>query len=292
MNNFDQKESGIPQPARTIVKILVPLIIAIIILAVQPFTYENVDAGNVGIKLNLYGTNRGVDKITIVSGRVWYNTWTTRIVEFPTFIQNVDYKPFAINTVDAAKFNIDTKMQYRVLSDSVPRIYTTFRSSLQEIQGEGRYIQTAVYDAFKAIVPKYTSDSLMAKRSQFESEVEVVLKEKLGSRGIYLEQLTSNIDPPRSMADAIEAKNASIQARFKAENQAKQAVAEATVIKAKAEGEAAATIVRAKAESEANRLKQATLTPLLVEMERIRRWDGTYPTTVAGAGTNFLMQLK
>lgn len=264
----------------------------LIIFAIQPLTYENIDAGNVGIKLNLYGTNRGVDKITIVSGRVWYNTWTTRIVEFPTFVQNVDYKPFAINTVDAAKFDIDTKMQYRVLADSVPKIYTTFRSSLEDIQGEGRYIQTAVYDAFKAIVPKYTSDSLMSKRAQFESEVEVVLKERLGSRGIVLEQLTSNITPPRSMADAIEAKNASIQARFKAENQAKQAVAEATVIKAKAEGEAAATLVRARAESEANRLKQATLTPLLVEMARIAKWDGSYPTTVAGASTGFMMQMK
>ena len=92
----------------------VALFLALLIWWIQPMTYENIDAGNVGIKLNLYGTDRGVDKITIVSGRVWYNTWTTRIVEFPTFVQNVDYKPFAINTVDAARFEIDTKMQYRI----------------------------------------------------------------------------------------------------------------------------------------------------------------------------------
>jgi regulator of protease activity HflC (stomatin/prohibitin superfamily) len=242
--------------------------------------------------LNLYGTNRGVDKITIVSGRVWYNTWTTRIVEFPTYVQNVDYKPFAINTVDAAKFEIDTKMQYRVLADSVPKIYTTFRAPLSDIQGEGRYIQTAVYDAFKSIVPKYTSDSLMSKRAQFETEVEVVLKEKLSSRGIILEQLTSNITPPESMAQAIEAKNSSIQAKLAAENQAKQAVAEATVIKARADGEATATLVKARAEAEANKLKQATLTPLLVEMERVRKWDGAYPTTMLGSGSNTLINLK
>lgn len=272
----------------TFIKIAVAFVVLLITWMVQPFTYENIDAGNVGIKLNLYGTNRGVDKITIVSGRVWYNTWTTRIVEFPTFVQNVDYKPFAINTVDAAKFDIDTKMQYRVLADSVPKIYTTFRAALSDIQGEGRYIQTAVYDAFKAIVPKYTSDSLMAKRAQFETEVEVVLKERLGSRGIVLEQLTSNIAPPRSMAEAIEAKNASIQAKLRAENEAKQAIAEATVIKAKAEGEATATLVRAKAEAEANRLKQQTLTPLLLQQMWIQKWDGTLPTTQAGNSSLFL----
>jgi regulator of protease activity HflC (stomatin/prohibitin superfamily) len=274
------------------IKIAVIAIALIIAYAVQPFTYENIDAGNVGIKLNLYGSNRGVDKISIVSGRVWYNTWTTRIVEFPTFVQNVDYKPFAINTVDAARFEIDTKMQYRVLADSVPKIYTTFRAPLADIQGEGRYIQTAVYDSFKSIVPKYTSDSLMSRRAQFETEVEVVLKYKLAMRGIVLEQLTSNITPPESMAQAIEAKNSSIQAKLAAENQAKQAVAEATVIKARAEGEATATLVKARAEAEANKLKQATLTPLLVEMERVRKWNGQYPTTMLGSGANTLINLK
>lgn len=277
---------------KRIVTIAVCAVVLLIGLIIQPFTYENIDAGNVGIKLNLYGSNRGVDKITIVSGRVWYNTWTTRIVEFPTFVQNVDYKPFAINTVDAARFEIDTKMQYRVLADSVPKIYTTFRSALADIQGEGRYIQTAVYDAFKAIVPKYTSDSLMAKRAQFETEVEVVLKDKLGSRGIVLEQLTSNITPPTSMAQAIEAKNSSIQAKLAAENQAKQAIAEASVIKAKAEGEATATLVRARAEAEANKLRQATLTPLLLQQLWIQKWDGTLPTTQAGGSTNFMLGLK
>jgi len=94
------------------------------------------------------------------------------------------------------------------------------------------------------------------------------------------------------MAQAIEAKNSSIQAKLAAENQAKQAIAEASVIKAKAEGDAAATLVRARAESEANRLKQATLTPLLVEMARIQKWDGAYPTTIAGGGAGFMMNMK
>ena len=71
-------------PKRSIIKNLIKagiaFVLLIIIYAVQPFTYENIDAGNVGIKINLYGTDRGVDNITIVTGRVWYNTWTTKIV--------------------------------------------------------------------------------------------------------------------------------------------------------------------------------------------------------------------
>ena len=75
----------------------------------------------------------------------------------------------------------------------------------------------------------------------------------------------------------IDEKNASIQARLKAENEAKQAIAEATVSKAKAGGEAAALLVRTRAEAEANRLKQQSLTPLLVQQQVIQKWDGKLP---------------
>jgi hypothetical protein len=83
---------------KKILKYVAILVGLIIIYVIQPFTYENIDAGNVGIKINLYGTDRGVDNITIVTGRVWYNGWTTKIVEFPTYTQSVDYDPFVVTT--------------------------------------------------------------------------------------------------------------------------------------------------------------------------------------------------
>ena len=293
MNNYYKSEKKLIKEKydnmKKYIKIGLIILGVYIALKIQPIHYENIDAGNVGIKLNLYGTNRGVDQITLVTGRVWYNSWTTRVIEFPTYIQNVDYRPFVINTVDAARFEIDTKMQYRVVSDSVPNIYKTFRALLEDIQSEGKYIQTAVYDAFKNVVPKYTSDSLMSKRAQFEQEVELVLKNKLSSKGFILEQLTSNITPPLSMAEAIEAKNTSIQARLRAENEAKQAIAEASVTKAKAEGEASALLIKAKAESQANKLRQQTLTPLLIQQEFVKKWNGELP--VYGSVPNLFKEI-
>lgn len=38
---------------------------------------SRIDAGHVGIRVNLYGDNKGVDDITAVTGRVWYNPFTT-----------------------------------------------------------------------------------------------------------------------------------------------------------------------------------------------------------------------
>ncbi len=267
----------------------VALVTLLIIWGIQPFTYENIDAGNTGVKINLYGTNRGVDNITIVTGRVWYNTWTTKIIEFPTFTQNVDYEPFVVNTRDAAEFHVDPKLNYHVNPTSVPQIYRQYRKPLIEI--EQQFMKNTVYDAYRIVANSFTSDSVMSHREMFENKVQAVLEKSLAKDGFIYDQLTSKLDPPKSLRSMIDAKNASIQARFKAENQAKQAVAEATVIKAKAEGEAAATLVRARAESEANKLKQLTLTPLLLQQMWIQKWDGTLPTTQAGGNSSLLLGL-
>lgn len=273
---------------------LIPLAVAVGIagaaISFQPFNYENIDAGNVGIKINLYGSEKGVDDISIVTGRVWYNDWTTKIVEFPTYTQSVDYEPFAITTRDAAEFKVDPKLNYHINPAMAPKIYRQYRLSLPEIQ-QG-FMKNLVYDAYRIAANSFTSDSVMSNRETFENKVQNVLTKTLGKDGFVYDQLTSAITPPASLRDMIDGKNASIQAKLKAENQAKQAIAEATVTKAKAEGEAAATIIRAKAESEANKLRQQTLTPLLIQQLWINKWNGALPTTQTGSGSLFTIPVK
>lgn len=260
---------------KRIIKIAGIAILAIIVWFIQPITFENIDAGNVGIKINLYGTDRGVDNITIVTGRVWYNTWTTKIVEFPTYTQSVDYDPFVVTTRDAAEFSVDPKLNYHVNPAMVPQIYRQYRKPLPEI--EQQFMRNTIYDAYRIVANSFTSDSVMSNRERFENRIQTMLAKNLAKDGFVYDQLTSAITPPTSLRRMIDEKNASIQARLKAENEAKQARAEAEVIKAKADGEATATLVRARAEAEANRLRQQSLTPLLVQARMIEKWDGVLP---------------
>ncbi|SES07703.1 SPFH domain-containing protein [Pedobacter rhizosphaerae] len=264
-------------------------IVVIIVWFVQPFTFENIDAGNVGIKINLYGSDRGVDNITIVTGRVWYNTWTTKIVEFPTFTQSVDYDPFVVTTRDAAEFKVDPKLNYHVNPAMVPQIYRQYRKPLNEI--EQQFMRNTIYDAYRIVANSFTSDSVMSNRERFEDKIQLLLSKNLNKDGFVYDQLTSAITPPESLRKMIDEKNASIQARLKAENEAKQAEAEAKVKVATANGEAQALLIKAKAESEANRLRQQSLTPLLIQQQWIQKWNGTLPTTQAG-GANLMMGIK
>lgn len=262
----------------------------LVLLVVQPFTYENIDAGNVGIKINLYGSGRGVDNITIVTGRVWYNTWTTKIIEFPTFTQSVDYDPFVVTTKDAAEFKVDPKLNYHVNPAMVPQIYRQYRKSLTEI--EQQFMRNTIYDAYRIVANSFSSDSVMSNREKFEDRIQIILTKNLSKDGFVYDQLTSAITPPESLRQMIDEKNASIQARLKAENQAKQADAEAKVKVATATGEGQALLIRAKSEAEANRLRQASLTPMLIQQEWIKKWDGKLPTTQAGGNTSLMMPIK
>jgi len=268
---------------------VISFFVIVILLFVQPISFENIDAGNVGIKINLYGTDKGVDNITLVTGRVWYNSWTTKIIEFPTFTQSVDYDPFVITTKDAAEFKVDPKLNYHINPDKVPQIYRQYRRPLGEIQ-QG-FMKNTIYDAYRIAANSFTSDSVMSNREVFENRVQNILTQTLGKDGFIYDQLTSAITPPPSLRQMIDEKNTSIQARLKAENMAKQAEAEAKVLVAKAEGQAKATLIRAHAESEANELRRKTLTPLLIQQEWVAKWNGVLPTTSAG-GASLMLGIK
>jgi regulator of protease activity HflC (stomatin/prohibitin superfamily) len=97
---------------------------------------------------------------------------------------------------------------------------------------------------------------------------------------------------PETFKKSIEAKNNAVQASLRTENEVKTAEAQAKIKVATANGNAQAMLTAAKAEAEANRMKQQTLTPLLLQLEWINKWDGQLPSTQLGSGTNMLYNVK
>jgi regulator of protease activity HflC (stomatin/prohibitin superfamily) len=257
---------------------------------------ERIDAGHVGIKVNLIGTGKGVDNATEVTGWVFYNRFTTKIVEFPTFVQHKEYKKnedqdesFVINSKDGSEFHVAPLLNYSVQREKVPYIFTKYRVELDAI--EAGFLKTAIYDAFRVVANSYTADELISNREQFEIKVRKNLEGHLLPEGFILAQFTSNLVYPETFKKAIEAKNNAVQTALRAENDVKTAEAQAKIKIAQAEGNAQAMLTNAKAEAEANRLKQQTLTPLLLQLEWINKWNGKLPSTQLGAGTNMMYNL-
>ena len=239
---------------------------------------ERIDAGHVGVKVNQYGDNKGVDDVVAVTGMVFYNPLTTKVYEFPTFIQHKEYtgdNSFIVNSKDGSEFAVSPIMNYSVQRDKVPSIFSKYRRPLEDIE-EG-FLKTAVYDAFRLATNKYTADELISNRAVFEVEVRRLLDVTLLKEGFVINQFTSNLVYPETFKKSIEAKNNAVQAALRAENEVKTAEAQAKIKVATAEGNAQAMLTSAKAEAESNRMKQQTLTPLLLQLEYINKWDGKLP---------------
>jgi regulator of protease activity HflC (stomatin/prohibitin superfamily) len=276
---------------------LIFTILAFFAMTTLFFSCERIDAGHVGVKVNLYGNGKGVDDVAECTGMVFYNPFTTKIYEFPTYIQHKEYKKtedvdnsFVVNSKDGSEFQVSPIMNYSVQREKVPTIFSKYRRSLPEIE-EG-FLKTAVYDAFRLATNKYTADELISNRAVFEIEVRRLLESQLLNEGFIINQFTSNLIYPETFKKSIEAKNNAVQAALRAENEVKTAEAQAKIKVATANGNAQAMLTAAKAEAEAHRMKQVTLTPLLLQLEWINKWNGQLPSTQLGSGTNLMYGIK
>ena len=225
---------------------------------------ERIDAGHEGMKVNMYGSDRGVDDINLVTGWIWYNPMTTRIFEYPTFVQTVDYEEFSINAKDGSEFFVDPTISLKVIDGQSPMIFKKYRRDLSEIVE--RTLFNYVKDAFRNELNSFTTDEIVSNRTLFEKNLEESLTQTLSKEGFELVQLTSGLKYPKTIVDAVNSKNKAIQDAMRAENELKVSQADAAKLVAKAEGE-----------RQANELRMKSLTPLLLQQELINKWDGKLP---------------
>jgi regulator of protease activity HflC (stomatin/prohibitin superfamily) len=274
-------------------KSLFALIVALFLVVVIPTTMcrcTRVDSSEVGIKFNkLSLTEQGKLDASPVTGYVFYNPIKTSVHTYPTYVQRVDFDEFIVRTKDAAKFTMDPIMAYYLNREKATDVFFKYRKSLSEIQ-DG-YMRTVIYDAYRIVANSYTSDELMANQAKFENEVRIMLDSALTAEGFIVTEFTSQITPPESLQQMIDAKNAAVQAALKAENEVKQAEAKAKIAIANAQGEAKAMRIKADAEAYYNRTISASLSPMIVQEDWIEKWDGHLPT-YSGGGTPLIQLPK
>jgi regulator of protease activity HflC (stomatin/prohibitin superfamily) len=264
----------------------VVVIIAIVILCKSCTT---IDSASYGIKFRKWSADEtqqgGV--IGTVRGFVWYNPFTVSVFQYEGYTMRKQYEGITVNAKDGAIFDITPSIAYRINPDKVTEIFVKYRKPLKEI--ENGFMHTCIYEAYRTVGNKYTSDYLMSNRGEFESEVRTRLEESLMSQGFIVQEFTAAIDPPESLKNAINQKNMAIQEALKAENEIAKAKANAEIEVAKAEGEAKALKIKADAEAYYNRTVAASLSALLIQQDAVEKWDGKLPVySAGGAGGNLI----
>lgn len=166
---------------------------------------ERVDAGHEGIKVNMYGSGKGVDDAVLVTGAVWYNPFTETIYEYPTYVQTVDYEPFTINAQDGSEFTVDPTVSLKIVDGKSPAVFKKYRKELNDVIHSTLY--NYVKDAFRIQLNQFSTDYIVSHRDSIERAIESYLSKSLTRENFQLEQLTSGLKYPKTIVDAVDAKN-------------------------------------------------------------------------------------
>ena len=148
---------------------------------------------------------------------------------------------------------------------------------------------------------KVLSDTDATNRSVIEPEamaaIHAALDEKYGENVVLVNKVViENADFEDSYNAAIAAKQ---KAQLEAEQQAienqreiDKAIAEAQVIKTKAEAQAEAKIIEAQAQAEANRLLEESLSEDILRKQYIDKWNGELPQVLGGDNPSLLIDMS
>jgi len=271
-----------------IMRALLAFLIALVLVVINPIDIERIDAGHVGIKVSNVGDNRGVGKTEYVTGWVFYNSWISRIYEFPIHQQHIDYEAADIVTRGGFRATIKPSFNYSINAGNVADMFQNLRVGVKEM--EQGWLKNAIVGSVNDVANRYTVDSIFNHREEFESDIVKECNKRV-SKWFNVSQLRTNIIPPTEISESIIAKTRAIQEVQVAENRRQVAIADAERKIAEARGDSAQAVIQAAGRAEAIRKEQTSLTPLYIDYIKIQKWSGQVPTTVAGPNSGFMIQL-
>ncbi len=258
---------------------------------------SSVPAGNVGVKIDLYGNNKGVNEQILPVGR-YYIGFGEELYKFPTYLQNHTWKDnesFSFQTREGLAVNADIGISYAVLPDKVAQIFQTYRRGIDEITDT--FIRNQVRDALVSVAATKSIEYVYGEgKADLMKDVEaIVRKQNEGLFNISQIYWIGELRLPDSVKEAINAKVGATQKAILRENEIQQTKAEAQKAIEEARGLAESKLMNAKAEAEAVKIrgeaeaeaieaksKALNASPQLVQYEIARNWDGHLPTMMTG----------
>ncbi|HEY7097186.1 MAG TPA: SPFH domain-containing protein [Terriglobales bacterium] len=281
-----------------------------------------INAGYVGVEVNLAGTQRGAQDIPVRTGWVFYSPLKTQIIQFPTFVQTVKWtsdtneghplnEELVFNSKEGQEVRADVSLSYAIDPTKVPEFYVKYRADDLDKFTHG-ILKDIVRNSLNEVASTYTLEDIYGEnKARFLREARSKIQEQVNPVGVGIQQF-GFIGKPRFTAaieQAITQKTQAITEAERARNQLAVTQAEMNKQIAEAEGEAKsqierargeaeAAIQRAHGEAEANRLRQASITPQLLEWRklendraRIERWNGQLPSMIIGGKPSMLLNL-
>lgn len=288
------------------IKFLAICVIAILSLSLTSCMHTT-EPGYASVINERYGSDKGVQPKPVGPG-TYYAGFGQDYYDFPTFNVNWTFtreetegsptnEEFTFQTKEGMECSCDLGLVMSFEFDKLPLMFTTYRKGVDEIRGV--VVRNEIRDALNRVAGNMPVESVYGEgKGKLMDTVKTIVKNKLAPTGIKVENISliGSIRIPDNIKSALNSKVQMTQEAQRAQNAVIKAEADAKIKVAIAAGDAEAMLTKARAESEANKLKNSTLTPLLVQMRWIEAWEeggANVPTYVAGSGgSQFLMNVK
>ena len=243
---------------------------AVIIVALNSFT--SVEAGHSGVVL----TFGKVSEAVLSEGLHVKVPFIQQIIQIDNRVLKSEVDCSSASK-DLQTVSSTIALNYRVRNEASARIYKEVGPSYESV-----IINPAIQECVKAVTAKYTAEQLITERQQISDQMKELLNEKISGYGLELEIF--NI----IAFEFTEEYNAAIEAKQTAQQNALKAEQDLQRIKVEAEQ----TVAQAQAEAEAYRLKSEQITPQMIAMEYIDKWDGKLPAVAGGDSSSMLIDIS
>src|SRR5271166_2375756 len=295
---------------RNIVIVAAVVLVALFVLSFA-VRVTRIEAGHVGVEINLAGKQRGASDIPVRTGWVLYSPLTTQIIEFPTYVQTVKWtrdtneghpinEEMGFNSKEGMEIFVDVSLSYAIDPTKAPEFYVKYRVDDLERFTHG-ILRDIVRNSLNEVASTYVVEDIYGEgKAEFLHKVQAMIEQKVAPVGVGVQQFGFIGAPrvPQVIAVAITAKAQAIQQSERARNELATTQAEAAKKIAEAEGDAKSLVTRAQGEADANRIRQNSLTPQLLDLRRIEnaralidKWNGQLPTVETGQGNGMILQL-
>lgn len=255
---------------------------------------SQVPPGEVGIKVSLLGSDKGIENQILTTGRYWIG-WNEQLYLFPTFTQTYVFtkdrhegspanEEITFQTKEGLTVSADVGVTYHIDPQKVPLVFQKYRKGIDEITYT--FIRSMIRDQFNLIASQLPVESIYGSgKAAMMADVKKRVQDQIKDIGIDIENIyaVGDFRLPEAVTNAINAKLTATQLAQQKENEIQSEKADAEKLRVKAQGEADAVLIQATTQAKANKILADSVTTTLVQYQTIQKWDGILPTSTSNA---------
>lgn len=243
-------------------KIIITVIVVLIALIIVLNAFTAVTSGHTGV-VTTFGK---VSDQVLSEGLHFKIPFVQNIILVDNRVQKAEAECSSASK-DLQTVRSTIAVNYKIMNSYSASVYKNIGMDYESV-----IITPAIQECVKAVTARYTAEELITNRQTVSDLMSEQLKEKISSYGIDI-QIFNIIS-----FEFTEEYNAAIEAKQTAQQNALKAEQDLQRIKVEAEQ----TVAEAEAEAEAYRLKSEQITPEIILMSYIDKWDGRLPTVASG----------